>query len=137
MYEGGTIAVCPDPRVGPCRSGCIGSESRNDRPSAPSHSKPSPICSSLQLPAIGEPVHAGERFGEIESVKAVSELYCPVGGTIIEVHTAAASDLERLAREPYDFGWLIKIKIDDESHLAHLMTHDRYQKQIREAIGTP
>jgi glycine cleavage system H protein len=91
----------------------------------------------LQLPAIGEPVRAGERFGEIESVKAVSDLYSPIDGVILEVHAAAAGDLERLAKEPYEFGWLVKIKMRDGSNLAHLMTYDRYQKQIREQIETP
>ena len=60
-----------------------------------------------------------ERFGEVESVKAVSDLYSPVGGEIVEVNTAAANDLARLAEDPYGFGWLVKIRIDDESSLAN------------------
>jgi glycine cleavage system H protein len=86
----------------------------------------------MQLPEIGEKVRAGERFGEVESVKAVSDLYSPVGGEIVEVNAAAANDLARLTEDPYGFGWLVKIRIDDESSLANLMRHAAYQKQIAE-----
>ena len=71
----------------------------------------------LQLPRIGEPVQAGERFGEIESVKAVSDLFSPVDGLVLESHEAAACDLEALAGDPYDFGWLVKIKVTNVSGL--------------------
>jgi glycine cleavage system H protein len=86
----------------------------------------------LQLAEIGERVQAGGRFGEVESVKAVSDLYSPVGGEIVEVNAAAANDLTRLAEDPYGFGWLVKIRIDDESSLANLMSYAAYQKQIAE-----
>jgi glycine cleavage system H protein len=86
----------------------------------------------MQLPEIGERVQAGGRFGEVESVKAVSDLYSPVGGEIVEVNAAAAIDLARLTEDPYGFGWLVKIRIDDESSLANLMSHAAYQKQIAE-----
>ena len=88
----------------------------------------------MQLPEIGDRVRAGERFGEVESVKAVSDLYSPVGGEIVEVNTAAANDLVRLAEDPYGFGWLVKIRIDDESSLANLMCYAAYQKQIAEEM---
>jgi len=86
----------------------------------------------LQLAEIGERVRAGGRFGEVESVKAVSDLYSPVGGEIVEVNAAAANGLTRLAEDPYGFGWLVKIRIDDESSLANLLSYAAYQKQIAE-----
>jgi len=86
----------------------------------------------LQLPRVGEPVQAGERFGEIESVKAVSDLYSPVDGLILESHDAAAYDLEALPRDPYEFGWFVKIKVTNVSGLIRLMTYELYQKQLRQ-----
>jgi len=83
----------------------------------------------INLPEVGSRAVAGEPFGEVESVKAVSDLYCPVDGEIVEVHDEAADDLERLGEDPYEYGWLIKIKIADESALANLMDYAAYQKQ--------
>ncbi|MBN1912352.1 MAG: glycine cleavage system protein GcvH [Pirellulales bacterium] len=83
----------------------------------------------LDLPEVGTDVTAGSPFGEIESVKAVSDLNSPVDGQIVEVNTAVVDDLEGLADDPYGAGWLVKIKIADESGLAHLMDHAAYQKQ--------
>jgi glycine cleavage system H protein len=86
----------------------------------------------LQLPSVGEHVRFGERFGEVESVKAVSDLYSPVDGDVVEVHSEAAEDLERLAKEPYEFGWLVKVRLSDETSLAKLLSYQAYQRQIEE-----
>jgi len=83
----------------------------------------------LNLPQIGRRVEAGKPFGEIESVKAVSDLYSPVDGEIVEVNAALADKLDRLAQDPYDTGWFVKIKISDPSGLAKLMDYGAYQKQ--------
>ena len=74
----------------------------------------------LNLPEIGRRVEAGKPFGEIESVKAVSDLYSPVDGEIVEVNAALAVQLDRLAQDPYDAGWMVKIRISDPSGLAKL-----------------
>ena len=87
----------------------------------------------MELPEVGTAVSAGEEFGEVESVKAVSPLYSPVGGEVIETHKELPDGLERLNNDPYDFGWMIKIKIDDESPLASLMDYAAYQKQCGES----
>jgi glycine cleavage system H protein len=87
----------------------------------------------LELPHIGRQVTAGEEFGEVESVKAVSPLYCPITGEVLEVNTALPDQLEVLNQDPYGAGWIAKIKITDESCLARLLPYDAYQKQCAEA----
>jgi glycine cleavage system H protein len=86
----------------------------------------------INLPEVGRKVDADETFGEVESVKAVSELYSPVAGEITEVNTELADNLETLAADPYGAGWLIKIEIADESGLAELLDHAAYQKQCEQ-----
>jgi glycine cleavage system H protein len=86
----------------------------------------------VELPEVGQPVKAGEPFGEIESVKAVSDLYSPVNGTVAAVNSALADNLERLPDDPYQTGWFIKIKIADEAGLASLLDEAAYKKQCEE-----
>ena len=87
----------------------------------------------MELPEVGKQVKAGDSFGEIESVKAVSDLYSPVDGEIIETNTALPDSLETLNDDPYDKGWMVKIKLSDETALAKLMDYAAYQKQCAEA----
>ena len=86
----------------------------------------------MELPEVGSEVSAGEPFGEVESVKAVSDLLSPVDGDIIEVNEGIADDLEKLGKDPYGAGWLIKVKLTDEAALANLMDYQAYQKQCAE-----
>lgn len=86
----------------------------------------------VDLPQVGRKVNAGEPIGEIESVKAVSDLYSPVSGEVVEVNEALADQLEGLSEDPYTNGWFVKIQIDDESGLASLMDHGAYQKQCEQ-----
>ena len=86
----------------------------------------------MQLPKLGRRVKAGEPFGEIESVKAVSDLYSPVSGKIVEVNSSLPNHPETLGTDPYGTGWIAKIKIDDESSLAGLLDYAAYQKQCAE-----
>jgi glycine cleavage system H protein len=86
----------------------------------------------VELPAVGQKVEAGKPFGEIESVKAVSDLYSPVDGQIVEVNSALADNLERLADDPYEAGWFVKIKIANEAGLAQLLDEVAYKKQCAE-----
>ena len=69
----------------------------------------------VELPPLGRQLKAGQPFGEIESVKAVSDLYSPVDGQIVEVNPALAGNLEHLAEDPYGAGWFIKIKLSGEA----------------------
>jgi glycine cleavage system H protein len=86
----------------------------------------------MQLPAVGAKVKAGESFGEIESVKAVSDLYSPVDGEVVEVNTALPNKLETLNTDPYGGGWLVKIKLADEAGLKNLLDYAAYQKMCAE-----
>ncbi len=86
----------------------------------------------MELPEVGSEVSAGEPFGEVESVKAVSDLLSPVDGDIVEVNEGIADDLEKLGEDPYGAGWLIKVKLADEAALENLMDYQAYQKQCAE-----
>jgi glycine cleavage system H protein len=86
----------------------------------------------LELPEAGRAVAAGEEFGEVESVKAVSPLYSPVDGEIVEVNAALSTQLDTLSNDPYDAGWMMKVKISDESSLTRLLDYEAYQKQCSE-----
>jgi len=86
----------------------------------------------MELPAVGRQVRAGESFGEIESVKAVSDLYSPVTGEITAVNAELPDHLERLSEDPYGAGWVAKIRITDDSSLKDLLDHAAYEKQCAE-----
>ena len=89
----------------------------------------------LELPEVGRQVKAGEPFGEIESVKAVSDLYAPVDGEIAQINSELADRLETLADEPYETAWFVKIKITDETALKDLLDFAAYQKQCEEEMA--
>jgi glycine cleavage system H protein len=84
----------------------------------------------MALPKVGQSVKAGEEFGEVESVKAVSPMYSPVSGEIVEVHDEVVDRLESLGTDPYDGGWLIKVKMSDPTELDTLLNFTDYQKSI-------
>jgi glycine cleavage system H protein len=86
----------------------------------------------IELPAVGTRVSAGKSFGEIESVKAVSDLYAPLAGEVIEVNKQVTSNVSVLAEDPYDNGWLIKIKVDQPVDASGLMDLDTYESQVAE-----
>ncbi len=83
----------------------------------------------IDLPRVGDQVSAGKEFGEVESVKAVSSLYSPVTGEVVEVNSALPEDLDVLSRDPYGDGWLIKVQLTDESSLKRLMDYEAYLKR--------
>jgi glycine cleavage system H protein len=86
----------------------------------------------MELPSVGMPVEAGREFGEVESVKAVSPLYSPVTGDIIAVNSSLPDSLETLNADPYNAGWILKVRITDERSLAKLLDYAAYQKQCAE-----
>ena len=88
----------------------------------------------IELPAVGRQLKAGESFGEIESVKAVSDLYSPVTGEVIAVHEGLGDKLETLNADPYGEGWMIKVRLADEAALKNLMEYPAYQKQCAEEL---
>jgi glycine cleavage system H protein len=86
----------------------------------------------MELPKVGRQVKAQESFCEVESVKAVSDIYAPVAGEVIAVNETLPDNLEKLSNDPYGEGWIARIKISDESGLKNLMDHAAYQKQCEE-----
>jgi glycine cleavage system H protein len=86
----------------------------------------------IEMPKVGRQLKAGEAFGEIESVKAVSDLYSPVEGQVTAVHEGLGEHLEKMAADPYGEGWMVKIKLSSETSLRNLMDYATYQKQCEE-----
>ncbi|MEM9352192.1 MAG: glycine cleavage system protein GcvH [Planctomycetota bacterium] len=86
----------------------------------------------IELPQVGKQVEKSEPFCEVESVKAVSDIYSPVDGEVIAVNESLPNELEILGDDPYEKGWIAKIKISDDSGLADMLDHAAYQKQCEE-----
>jgi glycine cleavage system H protein len=86
----------------------------------------------IELPKVGKRVSAEESFCEVESVKAVSDVYAPVAGEVIAVNESLADNLETLSNDPFGDGWIARIKVSDEAGLKNLMDHAAYKKQCEE-----
>ncbi|MFZ5833477.1 MAG: glycine cleavage system protein GcvH [Planctomycetota bacterium] len=86
----------------------------------------------IDLPKPGRQVKAGEPFGEVESVKAVSDLYSPVDGEVIEVNGDITEKLDTINADPFGAGWLIKVRIADPSQVGKLLSLADYEKQCAE-----
>jgi glycine cleavage system H protein len=86
----------------------------------------------VDLPSVGDEVDAGETFGEIESVKSVSELYAPVSGEIVRVNEALEDAPETVNEDPYGEGWMIVVKASDVSAADDLMSAEDYEAFIAE-----
>lgn len=84
----------------------------------------------VELPAVGRKLKAGESFGTVESVKAVSELFSPVSGEVVEVNAALAKKPETVNSDPYGQGWMIAVKVADPKELDALMDSASYRKLI-------
>ena len=86
----------------------------------------------VDLPEVGSRIEQFGKFGEIESVKAVSDLFSPVSGTIAERNDAAIDDPETVNKSPYDDGWLLKIELSTPSELDDLMSAGAYDQLTAE-----
>ena len=84
----------------------------------------------IELPDVGDHVFKGESFGEIESVKAVNDLYSPVDGQVAEINEKLVDDPTIITGDPYGGGWMVKIKVEPGTTLDHLMTLEQYEQQI-------
>lgn len=82
----------------------------------------------IELQPVGETIDAGATFGEVESVKAASEVYAPIAGEIIEVNSALEEAPETVNGDPYGAGWMIKVRITDASNLENLMDVAAYRE---------
>ena len=86
----------------------------------------------MELPEVGSSVTAGDSFGEVESVKATSDMFSPVDGEVVAVNSTLPDNLEVLNEDPYEQGWVIKVKLSSEDALAKLMDHEAYEKMCNE-----
>ncbi|HPI71922.1 MAG TPA: glycine cleavage system protein GcvH [bacterium] len=84
----------------------------------------------VELPAVGTEVKQMESFGTIEAVKAVSDLFAPVSGQVVEINEALADQPELVNKDPFVDGWMIKIKMSDSSELESLLKADTYKSMI-------
>ena len=83
----------------------------------------------VELPDEGATFDAGESFGTVESVKAVSDLYTPVGGEVVEVNSALQDAPENINEDPYGEGWIVKLRTTDR---ADLLSPEEYEKVVEE-----
>lgn len=89
----------------------------------------------LTLPSIGAEIKQFEKMGEIESVKAVSDLFSPVSGRVFEVNQSAVSDPKVVNDDPYGKGWLIRVEVKNASEIEGLMDSGQYEKLVSELQG--
>jgi glycine cleavage system H protein len=84
----------------------------------------------VELPEVGATFDAGDSFGTIESVKAVSDLYTPVGGEVVEVNEALNDSPEKVNEDPYGDGWIIKLRVSDEG--SGFLSASDYEQFVQE-----
>lgn len=84
----------------------------------------------VQLPGVGATLAAGQTFGVVESVKAASDLYAPVSGTVLAANMTLSQAPETLNRDPYGDGWLLKIQLANPDEAARLLDADAYGKSL-------
>ncbi len=84
----------------------------------------------IELPEKGASFASGDSFGTVESVKAVSDLYAPVGGEIVEVNEALNDAPEKINEDPYGDGWIIRLRVSDE---GNLLSSEEYEKVLEES----
>jgi len=84
----------------------------------------------LELPKVGTAVHQFEKLGEIESVKAVSDLFSPVSGEVTERNEEAVKSPELVNQDPYGRGWLVRLSLSDASEVDKLLTAEQYEALV-------
>lgn len=86
----------------------------------------------VELPKVGDKFEASEPFGSVESVKAVSEVYMPLAGSVTEVNESLNDSPEQVNEDPYGDGWMIRIKLDNPAQVDALLTAIEYEDYIKE-----
>jgi glycine cleavage system H protein len=86
----------------------------------------------IELPEVGADVTAGTAYAEVESVKAVSDVYAPLSGSVIEVNDEVVDAPELINESPYETGWLIKVRLNDPAEIDDLMTAEEYDDLLAE-----
>lgn len=86
----------------------------------------------VELPKVGDKFDAGQAFGSVESVKAVSELFLPVSGEVVEINDDVGNAPETINADPYKNGWLVRIRLRDSAETADLMSNEEYDEYTAE-----
>jgi glycine cleavage system H protein len=86
----------------------------------------------LELPEVGHVFNAGEEFGTVESVKAVSELFTPVSGEIVEINKGAVAEPGIVNDDPFGDGWMIKLKLSTDEEVQKLLSAEQYEEYVRQ-----
>ncbi|OEF99615.1 glycine cleavage system protein H [Vulcanibacillus modesticaldus] len=86
----------------------------------------------VELPEVDDEVTINDTFGSVESVKAVSDIYSPVSGTVVEVNTSLEDSPELINEDPYGNGWIVVIELNDSSELDELLSSEEYETFIKE-----
>lgn len=86
----------------------------------------------VELPGVGDEIEKGETFTSVESVKAASDVYAPVSGTIIEVNQSLEDSPETVNKDAEGSGWFVKVEMSDESELDDLLTPEEYKAKCEE-----
>ena len=89
----------------------------------------------VDLPRVGAKVEQGKAMGSVESVKAVSDIYCPVSGEVMEINDALATAPEKLNESPHGDGWLVKIRLSVPAEIQGLLSAADYEKYVAEETG--
>lgn len=84
----------------------------------------------IELPNIGDEVKQMDTFGTIEAVKAVSDMYSPLSGKVVEVNAALDDDPMAINRDPYGDGWMLKLEVSDPAELEQLLAPDNYKELV-------
>jgi glycine cleavage system H protein len=90
----------------------------------------------VELPQVGKQLEQGDEMGSIESVKAVSELFAPVSGEVVDVNEALAVKPELVNTDPYGDGWMIRVKVSTPEEAEELMTAEDYEDYIQTEAGS-
>ena len=86
----------------------------------------------VELPKVGAKLKAGSSFGTVESVKAVSDIYSPVSGEVIEINSTLVDSPEKINSDPHDAAWLVKMRLNDPKETASLMDSVAYEAYVAE-----
>ena len=89
----------------------------------------------VELPQVGSELEAGDELGSIESVKAVSELFVPVSGEVVEINEALADNPALVNTDPWGDGWMVRIRMSDATEVDELMTAEEYDEYLEKEAG--
>jgi glycine cleavage system H protein len=89
----------------------------------------------VEVPRIGTQLEQGDEMGSIESVKAVSELFAPVSGEVVEINEALTDKPELVNTDPYGDGWMVKVRLKDPDEADELMTAEEYEEYVQKESG--